>query len=872
MRSGDTLEERDDQLAALSSWWEDAAAGTGRLVLVGGDAGAGKTALLDAFCRRLRRVRLLRGGCEPLTPPTPLGPLRDVADGLPAVLRRELASAHDPTSVRRMLLEELRAADVPTLLVVEDAHWADEATLDLLRFLGRRLEPCAVMVVVTYRQDEVGTRHPLRVLAGDLATLPVVRRLTVPMLSSAAVARLAAGTDIDPVELHRRTGGNAFFVRQILEDGRTTVPATVRDAVLARAARLALGAREALDALACLGAKAAPWVVEAVSGRPAAVLDECVERGLLVSDNGAVAFRHELVRVAIEEAVLPARAAELHRQALAVLRTRPPGEVQPARLVEHAQLSGDRAALLEYSRAAAERAAALGAHREAATYLRRALDVSDRLPPPDRAGLVEELGRQSHLADDLDAALRAWQDAVATWRTIGDRRRQAGALVGLAITATHLAREVPLAAASCDEAIGLLGDSSPGAEFAAACAIRGKLAAMAYRNAEAVAWGERLLSAAEAEPEPLTRALGLLPIGIGRAQDGDPAGLDLIVQSIRLATAAGAHHEAGLGYFWLLLVCVTRRWYRSADRWYGEALAFTEAHGQEVWRQWLRAFRSRALLDQGDWDDAEALAAEVLRSATADDGRKMIALVVLGRIRARRGEPEPDQLLTGARTATVTAESAVGWIVGSNPALAEAATYAGAPDRVRAVAASALDGALRQGEPWHVGELAYWLCRADGPATVPANAAEPYRLQLSGRWKDAADCWRAIGCPYEAALALADSDNPGALREALATFDRLGARPMRDTTARRLRELGVRNVPRRPSMLSADGLSAREQDVLTLLADGRRNTEIAAALFLSRRTVEHHVAAILRKLGVPNRTEAARHARTIGVTVRSAQG
>ncbi|MFI8520872.1 ATP-binding protein [Streptomyces sp. NPDC085481] len=863
-----TLEERDGEIVSLTRWWREACVGTGRLVLVGGDAGAGKTLLVEEFGRRLGDVRLLRGSCEPLTTPLALGPLRDMAHRLSPPLRRALTGPADPVEARRLMLDELRGGADPTLVVLDDAHWADEATLDLLRFLGRRIESCPAMLVVVYRQDEVGARHPLRVLAGDLAALPVVRRLTVPMLSKAAVARLAAGTDIDPAELYRRTGGNAFFVTQVLSDGRAAVPPTVRDAVLARAARLEPGAREALDALACLGTRAAPWLVEAVSGRAADDLDACVDRGLVAADDGAVAFRHELVRVAVMEAIPPGRAAALHRRALAVLGARPPGEVEPARLADHAERAGDRAAVLAYAPLAAQRASTLGAHTEAAAHLRRALDASPGRTDADRAGLLEELGRQCHLADDLDGALRARQEAVEAWREVGDDRRRGGALVGLAITAAHLAREIPLGEKACDEALALLAGQPPGPEYALACAIRAKLSGMAFRNTDAVAWGERLLATAGEGTGP-ERALALLSIGIGRAQDGDVAGLDLIGEGVRLARQASAHDQAGLGYFWLQLICVTRRWYREAGRWYGEALSFTEDHGQEVWRQWLRAFRSRALLDQGRWDEAEALASEVLRTAGVDDGRRMIAMVVLGRLRARRGDSDPRPLLTRVRSVMVAAEPVVGWIIGSTPALAEAAAYTGDLDQVRTVVTPALADAAAQGEPWFLGELAYWLSRADGPAAVPARAAEPYRLQLSGRPRESAEHWQEIGCPYEAALVLADTPDEGMLREALAAFDRLGARPMRDITARRLRRLGVRDIPRRPSRAAGpDGLSTREQEVLALLADGLRNAEIADGLFLSRRTVEHHVAAVLRKLGMANRSEAARYARRNDVTAR----
>jgi tetratricopeptide (TPR) repeat protein len=143
---------------------------------------------------------------------------------------------------------------------------------------------------------------------------------------------------------------------------------------------------------------------------------------------------------------------------------------------------------------------------------------------------------------------------------------------------------------------------------------------------------------------------------------------------VRPARAAAAHDQAGLAYFWLQLICVTRRWYAEVERWYGKALAFTDDHGQEVWQRWLRAFHSRALLDQGRWEEAEALASEVLRTAGVDDGRKKLSMVVLGRLRARRGDSDPRPLPATVRSTMVTASAqpVAGWIIGPAPALAEA--------------------------------------------------------------------------------------------------------------------------------------------------------------------------------------------------------
>jgi DNA-binding CsgD family transcriptional regulator len=870
------LVERDAELQALRGWWADAAAGRARFVLVTGEAGVGKTALVQELVGSVGRARVLRGMCEPLATPIPLGPVVDMSGNLSPAFRAVLTGGHDLVSVRQRFLAEIDGAPSPTLVVVEDAHWADGGTLDLLRSVGRRLEGCRAMVVVTYRSDEVGPRHPLRVLAGDLATLPVLRRLAVAPLSPAAVARLADGSGADAEVLHRRTGGNPFFILEVLACTTGAMPETIKDAVLARAARLTPPGRHALEALACLDGRAVPAVVAAVSEQPPEAIDECLDGGLVVAEGGRVAFRHELAREAVESAIRPARAAALHGRALAALSRLPAGEVEPARLADHAERAGRTTELFVHARAAAQKAARLGAHREAAQQFRRAIDASAGATAHERVALLEGLAQQCYLGDQLEASMVAWQGAVRAWQQLGDRERQSGALVGLSITALLGARWIPIGADACQQAVDVLDGLPPGPPLALACAVRGKLAAAGFRNQEAVTWAERALSIADGPDAVVPRALGLMALGAGQVQAGDDTGIDRMAEAIRLSRAAELPDEAGLAYFWIHHVLVTRRQYPAADVWYREAMAFVDGQDQETWRQWLRAYRARVLLEQGRWDEAETTAADVLRHASVDDGRKMISSVVLGRLRARRGDPDAVTLLEQARTAMAPAESVTGWIVGATPALAEAACYAGRHEAARDMLRTPLEAARRRGEPWSLGETAYWLWRAGGlgadglpraATEPPEGAAAPYALQTAGRWREAAAAWDALSCPYEAALARSDSGDIDAMRAAYTTFDRLGARPARDEVAGRLRALGVR-LPAKRRAGASDGtaLSPREHEILGLLGDGLRNAEIAELLVLSERTVEHHVASILRKLRLNNRAEAGRHARRQGRT------
>jgi predicted ATPase len=251
------LLERKKCLAELTDWLRRAIEGAGCIALLGAEAGIGKTALLQEFARSQNGARVLWGGCDALFAPRPLGPLYDIARQTQGEL---LAAIYSNANREVIFAAALKELERQTLVVFEDMHWADEATLDLLKYLGRRIQRTRAMLVVSYRDDEVGPRHPLRFVIGDLPRADT-HRMSLSPLSEPAVAQLARQAGQPSAGLHRITGGNPFFVTEALAAVADTVPVNVRDAVLARAMRLTPEARKIAELACVVPGKTESWLL-----------------------------------------------------------------------------------------------------------------------------------------------------------------------------------------------------------------------------------------------------------------------------------------------------------------------------------------------------------------------------------------------------------------------------------------------------------------------------------------------------------------------------------------------------------------------------------------------------------------------------------
>ena len=859
------LLERRDTLERLSQLLAQALAGPGRVAFVGGEAGIGKTSLLRAFTQSAActAARPLWGACDPLHTPRPLGPLHDMAADIGAGVRAALARDAGRIEIFAAVLDAL-GRDA-RCVVFEDLHWADEATLDLLAYLGRRIERTCTLLLVTYRDDEIGPTHPLRRVLG---ALPGAARIGLAPLSPDAVRELAGARAIDAAAVHRVSGGNPFFATELLALGDSAgVPPTVRDAVLARAARLPAPALKVLEAAAVMGFRVEPALLAAVVDADATTIEQCLAAGVLREAGTTLEFRHELARQAVLESLSATRRQTLHRRALQTLRAAP--GIDLARLAHHAEAAQDRDAVLAFAPVAARQAAAVGARREAQAQYARALRFADALPAAELADLLETFALECLAVGEARAGVGARLRAIELRQQLGQVARQAENLCRLTNLLVDIGRN-----AETDDALhrafALLRPLPPCRELAYAWRTQAHLSMLRSDNEEAIRASERAIVLAERFGDVETIASALNSQGTALAQLDFEAGCALLEHSRQVARAAGREAQVFNADINLGEVAEELHQFARAVRHLGDAIAI--ANELQMDSSIPQSSLAMCWLYLGRWNDAGELANRVLANALEPRIGRLKSHLTLGRLRARRG----DAGVWGALDEALDLALGSGLMQHLAPvraARAEAAWLEGDRQHCIDEARAELGRAAAHRHPWFVGEMSWWLWRVGVAVELPDYAALPYALQIAGRWREAAAAWRDLACPFEEARSLADGD-VDSRREALSVFEHLGARPAADALRQCLHAAGVRGLVRGPRNATREhpfGLTTRELQVLQLLCNGLRNAEIAQRLSRSVRTVDHHLAAVFAKLGVDSRVAAIQAAQRAGLETPSGQ-
>ncbi|AQA01243.1 LuxR family transcriptional regulator [Mycobacterium sp. MS1601] len=857
-----TLTEREPQLGQLAALAASIRGGRGGAVMVCGESGVGKTSFVEAALDRFDGARVLWGACDPLSTPRPLGPLHDLAAEFSGVTRDLLSGSPQPYDIFAAVFDDLRT--LPSVLVLDDLHWADQGTVDLLRFLLRRARGAPLLTIGILRDDEVSVTHPLRGLLGDVARSPHARTLVLPPLSEQAVVSLVGNRDVDPRWLHRVTGGNPFFVCEMLDhDPNSDLPTTVRDAILARTADLGSDAWELLNLLTCAPGSIPDHLLTDL-GVTLPALRTLDEAKLIRRDARGVAFRHDLCRRAVSSVIPPGAEAGLHRRFIDAHRAS--SHVDPAVLTHHALGAADKTLITSAGVAAGRAAARSGAHTQACEFFEIALDRGELLDMAVEAQLLELLAAEYYLTDRLDDAIDACRRALVIRQQLG---------VPSAVSADHHALAVyqwyngnrAVADSHAADAVATLDPqcSEPAAliTLGHAFCMQAFLAVQSshLEPAQALLQRAREISSAIVNPDldVRTRITGYYCA----IAAGEPAVRDELLALL----AAGPRHideTYSAGYTNLTYLDVEQRRLVVAAELLESSIPLMVEHDLPICRAVQLGSRSRLKLLVGDWDDALCDADAVLSAQSAPLARTW-PLLIRGLVSLRRTGDDAGGIDAAWELACRFGEPVR--VLPAAAALAERSWLTGRVDPRLTAVRALLDTAAVAGLEWSRGELLMWLRRLD-PDVQAEGVAAPYRLLFDGHFEAAAEAFQQLSTPYDGALALVDSGDPTLARRALDILDRLGAEAVAAKLRFDLRAAGAQVIPaprRASTRANPAGLTTRQVEVLRLLDDGLTNAELAQRLFLSVKTVDHHVSAILTKLDVAKRRDAVRRAREVGI-------
>jgi ATP/maltotriose-dependent transcriptional regulator MalT len=865
------LLERETYLADLRRLYKDVEGGTGHTAFLIGEAGIGKTSLLNNFLNSIaEKSTVLIGACDSLFTPRPLGPLFDIALEIDEDFSKLLSSEKDRAVVFSALFTVLATSRKPVVLVFEDIHWADDATFDLVKFLSRRINKTRCLFIVSFRDNEIVGRHSMASMFGEL---PVghFSKFALTRLSKQIVSELAMKShNLTGDQLFELTSGNPFYVMEILSQGnRLQIPERIKDSILARFHGRSEQTRSLWEFLSVLPSpkidRALADYIDTAFGN---CMEECITAGIIVSKPGQLSFNHELFRITIEESLSHSRRKMLHKSILQILQR--VGKPSLSQLVHHAKYAEEFGLVSDLAPRAAKEASDVGAHREAATLYSIAIDVSEQ-GSFQQAELYERHAYECYLTYQLSAAIASQQQALTLWRNRDQKLREGDALRFLS-RLWWFAGDRGQAVQFGSMAIEVLDNlETPLRERAWAYSNFAQLEMLSENTASTLTWGKKAIELATQinDQEVLSHALNNVGTALLRTPYGRAEGEANLRESLAIGLRCKFQEHAARSYVNLGYTFYLIKEYAKAKEALTLGIKYCEERDLDFLRYYMMACMASVNLETGNWENARVISLQLYANAH-HVLVKIIATLTLAKIAMREGDfKKAKELNTEIRDAAmatkeiqrilplVTSELEFGWLTG---------------EVIDQNLLSEVESKFfsTKNNSWFYTEYAYWKRRVGSlPDEDVNNFLTPLKLEFAGDWKAASLAWEKIGCPYEQALALMDGTEESQ-NEGMRILNNLKATGTINHYRRKLNLKSPKPAtkgPRESTLNNPGQLTDRQIDILKLLHVGLQNKEIAEKLFISPKTVDHHISAILTKLEVSSRTKAVIEAKKLGILV-----
>jgi len=864
------LIERNSYLQDLTTLYHQIEGGTAHTVFLTGEAGIGKTALLNGFLNQVKDTSIIyNGACDSLFTPRPLGPLYDIAlqigDDFLDLLKRE----KDRSLLFSSFIQTIASSPKPVVLVFEDIHWADEATIDLIKFLARRIARLKCLFLLTYRDEEVPVQHPLKNIFGDLPA-GSFSKVKVNALSFEAVAQLAKAKGYESVDqLYSLTGGNPFYVTEVLANPDSVIPERVKDSVLTTFHKREERAQNLWEILSILPSRIDFNIMKHIEPGFPSSMETCINSGVIVIGQDHLRFKHELFRIAIEESLSFYKKKDLHQRIVQIMLDHAEEIKALPQLVHHALHAGDGKTVATFAPRAAEEAASLGAHLEATKLYKAAILYTDQ-DQPSLVTLYEKYAYECYLINQIDMAIDLQQRVLDIWRERKVSIKEGDALRFLS-RLWWFKGDHDKYMYHALKSIEVLDTGAQTHELAFAYSNLSQLCMLADKTEETLRWGRKAIDLATkmSDIETLSHALNNIGAVLMRCVNSQAEGEETLNKSLYLALDNGFHEHVARSRTNLGSNYVIIRNYKKAAATFELGLKYCEIHNLDSWTYYILSWKARMLFETGEWKEAEALS-EQLQTRTNHPEAGIVrvgALITLAKLKLRTGEFEKAKLLIKDAKSMAMPTREPQRII---PVLAlelELHWFTGEPFSIEDVEFAIRELFPDKNNCWQYSELIYWLNKNKLSAYIDGTQyVGPYHHEVMNEWATAAEVWKNLGCPYEEALALMDGNSEQQTR-ALVLFSELGATSAREMLRSKLKLKGVKipRGPRESTRINPAMLTQRQVHVLRLLEHGLHNNEIADKLFISPKTVDHHISAILSKLEVNSRAKAVVEARKLGV-------